>query len=63
MPEDRRLVAGATEHETTVVVVDGLMVAFEVTYIGGAAGERLAARQADAIAALLAFVEDQEHEQ
>ena len=62
MPEDRRPVAGAIEHETAVFVVGGLTVAFEVTYIGGPAGDRLAERQADAIAALLAFVEDREHE-
>ncbi|WP_429429001.1 hypothetical protein [Nocardia sp. GAS34] len=35
------------------MVVDGLTVSYEVRYVGGVEGERLAAAQAKAIAALL----------
>ncbi|WP_327112438.1 hypothetical protein OHB12_28665 [Nocardia sp. NBC_01730] len=39
--------------DTCPTVCDGLTASFEVRYVGGAEGERIAAAQAKALAALL----------
>lgn len=60
--EDANTESSVWVERSAPITIDGLTVVFEVTYIGGPAGDRLAARQADAIAALLDWVEGQEPE-
>ncbi|WP_280385068.1 hypothetical protein [Nocardia wallacei] len=54
--DDRQV--GMPVHRDVDAVCDGLTVSFEVRYVGGAEGERIAAAQAKALAALLKWQAD-----